>query len=173
MKTCRKCQEEKPLESFNKDSKRPDRLHFYCKVCQAEYGRARREARKAAQQIVVESKQCPRCKEVKMRDEYYLDSGNLSGLASICKRCNRSKKLLDLYGIDADEYDTIYSEQDGKCKICNKICQSGKQLAVDHCHATGKVRGLLCIRCNNALGALDDNVEVMKKMIDYVMVAKN
>jgi len=65
--------------------------------------------------------------------------------------------------------------QSALCVICHKPetqvhPKSGLpyQLAVDHCHKTNKVRQLLCSRCNRALGMIDDNIELMQKMIDYV-----
>ena len=57
--------------------------------------------------------------------------------------------------------------QDGKCAICSNP-QENRRLAVDHCHKTGKVRGLLCQGCNTGIGGLKDDTERIKKAIDYL-----
>lgn len=54
------------------------------------------------------------------------------------------------------------------CKICNQSCSSGYKLSVDHCHLTGEIRGLLCLRCNKGLGYFKDNPEFLSKAIKYL-----
>jgi hypothetical protein len=58
-------------------------------------------------------------------------------------------------------------KQGGKCGICGSV-SNGKRLAIDHDHETGRVRGLLCQQCNTALGLFKDQVELLKKAIDYL-----
>lgn len=77
------------------------------------------------------------------------------------------------YGITVDTYKEMLAEQSGVCAICHKpesACSKGNilPLAVDHCHKTGKVRGLLCNRCNRVLALFDDDIEIMKSAIDYL-----
>ena len=71
--------------------------------------------------------------------------------------------------ITPDLYEELYEKQHGKCAICgiSKI-ELGKHLSIDHDHKTGEIRGLLCNRCNMALGGLNENVVSMLRMIDYV-----
>lgn len=80
------------------------------------------------------------------------------------------------YKITVKQYTKMYTEQGGTCKLChsegfsmssNRNEDSAK-LAVDHCHVSGKVRGLLCHNCNRALGLLKDNKDVLKRAIDYL-----
>lgn len=73
------------------------------------------------------------------------------------------------YGITPAEYLNMEREQGGLCKICHKP-PSGrwKRLHVDHDHATGKVRGLLCFRCNTMLGHATDNPVVLLEAVDYL-----
>ncbi|HET9062806.1 MAG TPA: endonuclease domain-containing protein [Candidatus Binatia bacterium] len=56
------------------------------------------------------------------------------------------------FGIGHDQWEALNDAQDGRCAICGQPCQSGKRLAVDHDHATGSIRGLLCLKCNTFLG---------------------
>jgi hypothetical protein len=89
----------------------------------------------------------------------------------IVRRRSQYKKN---YGITLEEYDAMLLAQNGVCKICgNKETHKGamgrpKPLCVDHCHATGKVRGLLCNDCNQVLGRAKDNTETLKKAIKYL-----
>jgi hypothetical protein len=73
------------------------------------------------------------------------------------------------YGLTLEEYETMRVEQDGKCAIC----ESGTlQLVVDHCHKTGRVRGLLCVSCNASLGLLRDDPEVILRAAQYLNARK-
>jgi hypothetical protein len=74
-----------------------------------------------------------------------------------------------------DLFQKLYAEQQGLCAICGnpetaKDPRTGvvKSLAVDHCHKTGRVRGLLCHRCNKALGFFDDSIKVLQQSIVYL-----
>lgn len=81
----------------------------------------------------------------------------------------REASLLRNFGITQKEYDTLLISQNGKCKICG-ISQSNitHPLCVDHCHSTNKIRGLLCKKCNTALGLFNDNLETIKNAITYL-----
>lgn len=71
------------------------------------------------------------------------------------------------YGITVADYEQMLEKQCGVCKICNQH-RDAQRLAVDHCHKTGKVRGLLCSRCNKALGAFGDNPDRLASAIAYL-----
>ena len=75
------------------------------------------------------------------------------------------------YGITADEYWALYESQGGKCRICGTTDgtrKDSKLLSVDHCHATGKIRGLLCTRCNAGLGHFQDNPVLLESALAYL-----
>ena len=89
------------------------------------------------------------------------------------------KYLLNFrYGITIEEYDNLYSTQQGMCKICKeKIYKWGngnKQTVanVDHCHLTGKIRGMLCSKCNRILGIVNDDINRLKSCINYLKIHK-
>jgi hypothetical protein len=71
------------------------------------------------------------------------------------------------YGISLEEYRTLVEKQKGLCLICQKAPED-KALAVDHCHATGRVRGLLCIPCNVGLGNFKDDPKLLQKAAEYL-----
>lgn len=72
------------------------------------------------------------------------------------------------YDITHKDYQLLSEEQSGTCAICKKECVSGRRLAVDHCHTTGKVRGLLCCKCNRGLGNLDDDLDKLRAAVLYL-----
>jgi hypothetical protein len=76
-------------------------------------------------------------------------------------------KLQKNFNITPEIYNQKFKEQTGLCKICNKGQE--QKLAVDHCHTTGKVRDLLCRKCNLGLGCFFDNVDLLQKSIQYLL----
>lgn len=76
------------------------------------------------------------------------------------------------YGISIEEYRELFKKHDNKCAICGSIeTAKNKVLAVDHDHNTGKVRGLLCGKCNRGLGFLQDNLLLIEKIKIYLQYA--
>lgn len=81
----------------------------------------------------------------------------------------REKQYRRLYGMSLQDYNTLFLEQGGKCKICKTHqTEFNKSLHVDHCHKTNRIRGLLCNRCNLVLGKAEDNIELLKEHIKYL-----
>lgn len=91
--------------------------------------------------------------------------GLLAGVPPGPKRL-RSYHLVTKHGITVETYNNILSSQDGKCAICRK--KFDKRLNVDHCHITMKIRGLLCHKCNIAIGMFEDNTKRLKAAIQYL-----
>ena len=76
-------------------------------------------------------------------------------------------RLKTKFGMTLDDYLRILKNQGGVCAICGGS-QSGRRLAVDHDHSTGKVRGVLCSKCNTVLGQARDSTEILEKAICYL-----
>lgn len=70
------------------------------------------------------------------------------------------------YGLSDEQVQAITDEQGGHCAICGKA--NHRALCLDHCHSTGKVRGLLCDRCNVGLARFGDSIENLQRAIDYL-----
>ena len=127
------------------------------------YTRNKDKIRKAAKEYYEKNKE--KIKENSRKYYYNKCKYDISRTAE-----NRFKK----YGITLEEYLSLHKEQQGLCAICGKAessqIKSGKQksLAVDHCHETGKVRGLLCFKCNSALGKFNDDPDLLRKAIIYI-----
>jgi hypothetical protein len=142
------------------------------------------------------TKVCPRCKEEFPRKYFGKRYGSLRAhSASYCPPCtlevnadrarkhwaahpelapqraaaNRVITLRRHYGITVDEYEWLLSAQGGVCKICRKP-ETGrrKSLSVDHCHASDRIRGLLCDRCNRGIGLLRDDLIVLTAAVAYL-----
>jgi hypothetical protein len=94
---------------------------------------------------------------------YFADPAN--------KEAQRNKTLQRKFGITSAQYDAMLAKQDFKCAIChsdNPAAPRGGRFAVDHCHATGRVRGLLCSNCNTGLGRFKDNTQFLRSAIEYL-----
>lgn len=84
------------------------------------------------------------------------------------RRC-RNNHLMRIYGITPGQYEDLYLFQEGKCAICGIHQDKLKvKLSVDHDHETGEVRGLLCYKCNTAIGLLNDDSYTILKAWDYL-----
>ena len=85
------------------------------------------------------------------------------------KETDRKWCFMNKYGITIEQYNEIYNKQEGKCAVCGQHQDSLKQkLAVDHDHKTGKVRGLLCNKCNRNLGSFNDDIIILARAIEYL-----
>ena len=85
----------------------------------------------------------------------------------------RKEQLKRLYGLTPEAYTALLEAQDFSCKICRatRAREGGSgywSFSVDHCHKTGRVRGLLCRKCNTLLGAVNDNPTILLKAIQYL-----
>ena len=145
MKQCTKCAVEKPLISFSKDKRQASGYFYYCKDCcaakdKARYGKNSEEMGKAAKAHYAANRK-------KVRNQH----------------------LKKMYGIDLTIYDEMRKQQLFSCLICNTHEDAlPVSLYVDHCHTTGRVRGLLCRDCNFLLGLAKDNKETLDKAIKYL-----
>lgn len=94
----------------------------------------------------------------------------IASAKKVCKVKRRAGRLSKTYGVSLDDFEAMLEAQNGGCAICAKPHQEvkGERLHVDHCHATGQVRGLLCSPCNHGIGNFKDNVERLKKAAKYL-----
>lgn len=90
--------------------------------------------------------------------------------AGRCRECGKFYAIMRTYGLSREGYSSLLDSQGGKCAICKR--RDPKY--VDHCHATGRVRGILCQPCNTALGAFFEDAEIFRRAADYVTaIARN
>ncbi len=164
MKPCSKCKEMLPVKDFDKAAHQTTGLKPRCKKCEKTF-------MVTHEPDMTTNKQCRTCGQVLPATCFTKHKRSVDGLLSDCKNCSHSFRLQREYGITLAEYDDMFENQDGLCAIC-ETPQTGKRLAVDHCHVTGKVRELLCFRCNATIGQVDDDIDMFLKMITYLQKHK-
>jgi len=155
IRTCDKCGETKPIEEYYMNNKKTFNRTLTCRICE--------------QKERLEFKQ--------QNPEYHkmIDNNRKRKWGKLYPEKCTNTRLKGQYGITLDNYNEMLDKQNGTCAICNlketkisKETGDPKRLAVDHCHETGKVRGLLCFHCNSSLGKFKDSIELLQNAIDYL-----
>lgn len=77
-------------------------------------------------------------------------------------------KLRGKYGMTLAQFRDMSADQGHVCAICDEPCNTNQRLSVDHCHETGRVRGLLCRSCNTGIGGLRNNPKLLEAAISYL-----
>lgn len=118
------------------------------------------------------AKRCPPCaleRQIQQRKAWYLKNRERRLAVARERRYSRAATLKKKYGLTLEEYDQMVDERDGRCDICQRR-PSGthRSLCVDHCHETGRIRGLLCSPCNRAIGQLGDTAEHLSRALEYL-----
>ena len=115
-------------------------------------------------------KQCFRCKQLLQLNNFIPNKTTKDGLNGWCRPCTKDRQLQTTYGISLAQYNQMLINQNYRCKLCNTDEPRGNRgtFVVDHCHDTGKVRGLLCNYCNTGIGKLHDDPELLRKAADYI-----
>jgi hypothetical protein len=161
VKRCKVCGELKPLDDFYKAAGMRDGYRSDCKVCNLA---ARAERYADDPQKHIDRVQAWR----EANPEHLRDYMREYRSRPERKRAAREGHLRRKYGITLEDYEATLEAQGGGCKICGDPPPEGGSLHVDHDHVTGKIRGLLCFRCNNAIGDLRDDVDLIYRMLDYL-----
>lgn len=125
-----------------------------CKYCQAEYT------------LGVESTQHKYCSETCRSKWHYTKWKSSGGFRDKTK--TKEYWLKHKYGISLTQYNELLQSQNFSCKICQIKEPMGYNWHVDHCHSTGIVRGILCQTCNQVLGMMKDDTNLLQKAINYL-----
>jgi len=158
-KRCSGCAEYKPRQAFASNRSMREGLQTYCRKRSAEYHQQRQLARgrnvRSKVMTPVGHKFCRRCQEIKSHSEWDRNSSTSDGLSTRCKTCRvvegQAGRLKRKCGMTEAGRDELIASQRGVCPIC----LSAPAQHVDHCHETGRVRGVLCFNCNFAMGKLE------------------
>lgn len=173
-KPCAICKAVLPLDAFGKNNRRSDGRGSYCKPCaRTKYHIPARARQRAVERPAEGDRTCRDCGETKSVDDFYWETDK-GRFRYECKACmgvkgkryweraggshQRRANLKYKYGLTEACYQELLEKQGGVCAICRRPPEGlGRKLAVDHCHSTGKVRGLLCSACNCGIGMLGDD----------------
>lgn len=175
LKTCPHCRLEKPLEGFGVRRRSPSGRKSWCRACEAHRQQERYRHRFASGVCIDCGRAFARkskvlCQPCSERRESRRASRRAAGICRACpspalpggsrrRACQateRANHLARRRGVTRDEYSALFSRQHGRCAICRRECAPGRHLAVDHDHRTGRVRGLLCFRCNTSLARYEE-----------------
>lgn len=147
---------------------------------------------------VVDGKvECKRCGDWKVLEDYPKDKNSFLGIYSYCSECAnkrardnhkkirakdsegwqehrkkyRNRYYKNTYGITLENFEAIFQAQDCRCAIC--LCEldidlDSKKAHLDHNHTTGKIREILCVRCNKGIGYLQEDIDIMESAISYL-----
>ena len=152
MLNCIRCEQTKSETEFYKEKGRASGYRGYCKLCCAEKKQETR-ARKANGLPPPDRKQ--------MRNP-----------AAPCLQPRNvwARHIKAKFGITVDVYDAMLVKQEGRCAICNTDQPDSKHglFSIDHCHTTGKIRGLLCQPCNRGLGQFRDSASSLAAAVAYL-----
>jgi hypothetical protein len=123
------------------------------------------------------NKQCRICGDIKHISKFELRNDTKKHRTE-CKSCRSISNAIRLYGITREFYLQMQENQNSRCAICNATFEesnnpSHDRLVVDHNHKTGKVRGLLCSKCNFALGNFDEDVDKLLNAVEYLRKHKH
>lgn len=176
--TCSKCKEVKDLRYF---CKRPENNSYrgICKKCSKGYKELREDRQNRLQELFnIGLRECSKCKTVKTLECFGIDKHTKFGIASNCKECINGKprhviknnSLKSKYKISLEDFKQMIADQGGNCAICKTklYVLDIKSVHTDHCHTTGKVRGILCKYCNFGLGWFKDNTKILESAITYL-----
>lgn len=186
MKRCSKCGEEKPVSDFGKYTRRGVcRVLSSCRECKRTADRLRYHENSERMR---EKSKMWRYKHPEHAKKYYEDNKeailakakefrkqNPERRAAVHKKYRAAHKLpgknwylIKKFGISLDEYNSILDRQFGVCAICHGVEKTGRSLAVDHDHKTNRVRGLLCSKCNTAIGQIGDSPLIALNIASYL-----
>jgi hypothetical protein len=171
MRTCSACHEVKSDEEFWRKRKGSDARLSRCIPCQKAAWKASQERRRRGERmqtgrrprpVPAGTRWCSVCKQP-------LPLERFAGEERTCRVCKHQRHLARKYGLSMEEYRRMDSEQGGMCACC----KARPHRYVDHDHKTGVVRGLLCPRCNTAVGYLETHPMIYEQAAAYLSIARN
>lgn len=139
----------------------PEQFTKICNTCKKEQHIENFGKYKSRDKVLRRNK-CNKCRSKDQQKRYH----NNPDIKEQALKNSRKSHLKIKYNMTVEEYNVLYNNQKGKCFICNKTMKGS--LNIDHCHTTGKIRGLLCWSCNIGLGKFKDNKNYLQKAIEYL-----
>ena len=181
-KRCARCREEKAVGEFYAHPHTRDGLGSWCKPCckqrELERSSPRREAfaakKRTAEELAARgARACSRCgKEKPVTSFYRAGTRGRCGICMECMNTDRVAKLAEKYGISECEFWGMWFVQSGRCPLCGvemrPIGTDANSATIDHCHDSGRIRGLLCGACNKQLGGYERCLRIKAKVESWL-----
>ena len=145
LKRCPRCEETKEVSSFSKNKAMKDGFQSQCKPCKK----------------IINKEHAERNPDYEANMKAY----GAKWWKALSPEQRKYYKLKHRYGLTTEQYNAMLETQDNNCLICE---EKMTKPCVDHCHTTGKVRGLLCSTCNSGIGLLKDDPEVVFRAYHYL-----
>lgn len=152
-KVCNKCLIPKSILDFSKDASSSDGLRGYCRACGKIYWAAHSALPGNREKLNARARE----RAAKDRDKAHFTE--------------RKSRIKTRYGLSLEDLEEMRRQQKDECLLCLGAFEPGwgkTGPSIDHCHKSGKVRGLLCHACNTALGKLQDSQEILARAIEYL-----
>lgn len=182
MKTCSRCKQQKALDEFPCCAKKKDGRHSYCRLCNTAVvadWKARNPDRAKSLEAGYRARNLDQVRE-RNRTFRALYPERMAAATAKYRAANSDKvqrsftrSQLKKYGLSIEDFDELLAMQDGGCAICGREdygTSQARRLAVDHCHSTGTIRGLLCWNCNTVLGKFEDDPDRLVAAALYLLV---
>ncbi len=164
MKRCTKCGEVRPTSEFYKAAGTRDGRRNDCKPCNLAAQAARNRLDPDANRERARLWRSANPDRVAEKQRAYTAAGR--------KRISDRKSYLKRkFGLTPEQYDAMLAAQGGVCHLCGRPPNESVALHVDHDHSTGQIRGILCFKCNNALGDFDDDPDRLMAAAMYLISA--
>jgi hypothetical protein len=166
-KICARCRNSKPIFEFHLNSSSRDGHQHWCRECSSVHHSLQRNSNLDTERL----------KEAHWRREWRRKNPEKAQEYDRQRRLENKDKFLERehrrnlkrrFGMTVEQYEELLAFQNGVCGICGSQ-PNGKKLAVDHCHETNKIRGLLCGRCNPAVGYVKNNPAIAQALTDYLI----
>lgn len=173
LKHCAHCNQDKPLMDFHRSHHTRLGVQTYCRSCRGDVKRAHKQMVRLLTKSIPATKHCPTCGHTKSSDDFCSDRTVRDGLSYQCTRCKsvsetarrkasggligRKNHWWSFFRMRPADVQALRTEQDDRCWICRRSFKETRPF-IDHCHATGAVRGVLCSRCNSSLKGIEDRI---------------
>lgn len=180
-KQCTCCKKDLLLENFTSNTTSKDGLEYRCKSCKKEYRLKNRNQIRKNYNLGYKLKYKKNIKNYSIKNKDIIAKRhklyNIKNKEKLkLYRINNKGRVLEcklkrVYNLSLLEYKTMLENQNNQCKICKKVFDNEALNTiphVDHNHITGKIRGLLCHKCNSLLGYSNDNINILDEAIKYL-----
>jgi hypothetical protein len=178
MKYCKKCDQTKPLSEYHIKRQTKDGYAHYCKDCVSEYDRKEHVGEMVFKRLIRTEthRQCRTCEKLFPAEVFNRKSKYPDSYCDECRDIRQYNALLKRMGLTREKYEKMLSDQNNLCFICKRPEKGDRRLSIDHDHSCcpsgrscgGCVRGLICLKCNTALGACNDDPQILLSMISYL-----